>query len=98
MTTYAETTDRIAEATGLSKKDVDRVLDELRSTIHSELKAGGDVYLPEIGRFETQDRKARKARKGRHPQTGEPIDIPAQPAKRVPNFVPAAALKRVVAE
>jgi len=89
--TYAEATARIAEATSLSKADVDRVLDALRTSVHDELKGGGDVYLPGLGRFETQDRKARK---GRNPKTGEEIDIPA---KRVPKFVPANALKQAVA-
>ena len=92
MSTYAETTARIAEETGLSKTAVDGVLDALRTSVHSELKAGGDVYLPGLGRFETQDRKARK---GRNPKTGEEIDIPA---KRVPKFVPANALKKAAAE
>jgi len=50
LSTYAETTARIAEETGLSKTAVDGVLDALRTSVHSELKAGGDVYLPGLGR------------------------------------------------
>lgn len=95
---YAELTSAIAEDTGLSRADVDAVLDSQCKAIHGEMKAGGDVYLPKVGRFETQERAARKARKGRHPQTGKPIDITAQPAKRVPKFVPAKALKDAAAE
>jgi len=88
---YADLMSAIANDTGLTKADVDRVLDSMRTSVHSELKGGGDVYLPGLGRFETQDRKARK---GRNPKTGAEIDIPA---KRVPKFAPANALKKAVA-
>ncbi len=88
---YGRLTARIVDKLGMSKADIDRVLDELRSATHEELKSGEDIFLPGLGRFEAVDRSARK---GRNPKTGEEIDIPA---KRVPKFIPAKALKEAIA-
>ena len=40
--------------------------------------AGGEVAITGFGKFSVSDRGARH---GRHPQTGEPIDVPADPAR-----------------
>lgn len=63
----------IAETAGFTKKDAEKALD---ATISSITKAvnGGKLQLVGFGTFE---KKTRKARTGRNPQTGAEIKIPA---------------------
>lgn len=77
----------VAAKTGMTKKDVDKVVAALFDTVEGVLKAGDKVQLIGFGTFEVRDRQARK---GRNPQTGEEISIPAA---RVPAFKAGKALK-----
>ena len=72
--------DSIVEQTGLSKKDANAAVDAFAATICEALSNGDSVGLIGFGTFET---KTRKARTGRNPQTGAPLEIPE---KRVPVF------------
>lgn len=74
----------------LTKSDVAAVLDALTFEATAELHTGGEVTLPGLGKLTV---KARAAKKGRNPSTGEEIDIPA---KTVPHFSAAKALKDAV--
>lgn len=65
---------KVSEKTGMSQKDAAKLLDALIETASDELAEGGSVLLTGFGCLEA---KTRKARKGSHPRTGEPIDIPA---------------------
>ena len=56
----------------------------------AELLGGGEVPLPGVGKLKV---KATAARKGRNPQTGESIDIPA--GQRV-TFSPSKELKEAL--
>lgn len=78
---------QVAEVTEFSKKDVTKVVDAVFDTITHALHEGEKVQLVGFGNFEVRDRSARK---GRNPQTGEEIDIPAS---RVPAFKPGKSLK-----
>ncbi len=78
---------RVAEVTELPKKDVTRVVDAVFQTISETLQKGEKVQLVGFGNFEVRERSARK---GRNPQTGEEIEIPAS---KVPAFKPGKALK-----
>ena len=80
----------IAEKTALSKKDSEKALAAAIETVIEALKAGDKVQLVGFGTFETSKRKARK---GKNPQTGEAIKIPAAV---VPKFKAGKALKDVV--
>ena len=71
----------------VSKTDVASLLDALGDVITERLKAGDEVTLPGLGKLAV---KAKAARTGRNPKTGEAIQIPA---KRVPDFSAAKALK-----
>ncbi len=73
-----------------SKTNVKAVLEEFSKVAQAELKKGGEVTLLGIGKL-TVEHKA--ARKGRNPGTGAEIDIPA---KNVPKFSAAKALKDAV--
>ena len=65
----------LAEKTGLSKKDVNTVMDEMANLAYSEVKKEGEFIVPGFGKLVKVDRKARK---GRNPATGEEITIPAK--------------------
>ena len=77
----------VAEKSGISKKDAERVVNAALETITAELKKGGKVQLSGFGIFEL---KAREARVGRNPHTREAIQIPAT---KVPTFKPSKVLK-----
>lgn len=82
----------VAEASDLSKKDAGKAVDAVFQTIMDSLKAGEKVQIIGFGNFEVRDRAARK---GRNPQTGEEIQIPAS---KVPAFRAGKALRDAVKE
>lgn len=81
----------LGDKTGQMKIDVEAVLYALSDTVKAELKAGNDVTLPGLGKMSAQQRDARK---GRNPQTGAEIDIPA---KTVAKFKAAKELSDAIA-
>ncbi|MGI6550924.1 MAG: HU family DNA-binding protein [Syntrophomonadales bacterium] len=80
----------VAGKANMTKKDVEKVLSALFSSIEEALKNQDKVQLVGFGTFEVRDRKART---GRNPQTGEEIKIPAS---RVPAFKAGKTLKDAV--
>jgi len=80
----------VAEKSELSKKDATKAVDAVFETVSDALKDGDKVQLIGFGNFEVRERSARK---GRNPQTGAEIDIPAS---KVPAFKPGKALKDAV--
>lgn len=78
----------LAEKTGLAKKDVAQVLDELAALAISEAKNG--FALLGLGKLVLVDRAARM---GRNPATGETIQIPA---KKVVKFRVSSACKQAL--
>ena len=81
---------KIAEKSELSKKDAEKALNAFVDSVTDALVAGDKVVLVGFGSFET---KKRAARKGKNPQTGAIIDIPAA---TVPAFKVGKALKDAV--
>jgi DNA-binding protein HU-beta len=80
----------VAEKSDLSKKDATKAVDAVFESVMDSLKNGDKVQLIGFGNFEVRERSARK---GRNPQTGEEIEIPAS---KVPAFKPGKALKDIV--
>ena len=80
----------IAKTAKVSKKDANEVLSATLETIEKAVKKGDKVTLVGFGTFE---RRERAARKGRNPQTGKEIKIPA---KTVPVFSAGKKFKEVV--
>jgi DNA-binding protein HU-beta len=70
----AELIEAITKNSKWSKAEVERVLDCTLDTIKKTVKKGDDVKLIGFGTFV---RGKRKSRKGRNPQTGKTITIPA---------------------
>lgn len=80
----------LSESAGLSKKDVDSLLNELAALAYKEVKKSGEFVLPGFGKLVKAHRKARM---GRNPATGEQIKIAA---KTVVKFRLAKAAKDAV--
>jgi DNA-binding protein HU-beta len=80
----------IAEKGALSKKQAAGLLEEFASLAVRETKKSGQFVIPGIGKLVKSHRKARK---GRNPQTGETINIPA---KTVVKFRVAKACKDAI--
>ncbi|GGE54074.1 DNA-binding protein HU [Pullulanibacillus camelliae] len=82
--------DNISVKTGLSKSDVDKVINGVIEEVTEALREKDRVQFVGFGTFETRERSSRK---GRNPQTGEEIDIPAS---TVPAFRAGNKLKEAV--
>ena len=77
----------VAEKSGITKKDAERVVAATFETIAAQLQAGEKVQISGFGIFEVKEREARV---GRNPRTKESIQIPAA---KVPAFKPSKTLK-----
>ena len=82
----------VAEKTGLTKKDAERVVSATFETITASLEKGEKVQVFGFGNFEV---KSREARVGRNPRTKETIEIAAT---KLPTFKASKALKDIVAK
>jgi DNA-binding protein HU-beta len=71
----AELIDAMSAEAKISKVDARKALDAFISTTQKALKKGERVALIGFGSFSTVKRSARK---GRNPQTGKEIKIPAK--------------------
>ena len=80
----------IAEKAELTKKDAEKALAAVVSTVSDALASGDKVQLVGFGTFEV---RARDARTGKNPRTGEVIKIAAS---KVPAFKAGSALKVAV--
>ncbi len=76
----AQLVEHLASEVQLTKADCERIVDTALDAIKKTVKKGDDVTLVGFGTF---TRSKRKARKGRNPQTGEAIKVPA---RTVPKF------------
>ena len=66
---------RISEATGLTQVKAEDTVDVILAEIKSTLQAGESVILRRFGTFQV---RAKRARIGRNPKTGEAADIQAR--------------------
>ncbi len=88
----ADLVDRIAEETGLTKKDVYIVINECIAQIKQALWNEERVDLRGFGVFEV---KTRKPRIGRNPRTKEKVEIPE---RKVVTFKPSKLFKVIKEE
>jgi len=77
----------MAENPGLSPREVETIVTAFFGAITDRLANGGRVELRGFGAFST---RARDARTGRNPRTGEVVDVNA---KRVPYFKPGKEMR-----
>lgn len=80
----------VAAKSELSKKDAEKAVSAVFSSIEEALKSDEKVSVVGFGTFEA---KKRPARKGHNPLTGKEIDIPASVA---PAFKAGKALKEAL--
>ena len=80
----------VAAKAELSKKDAEKALNAVIDTIATALTEGEKIQLVGFGTFEV---RAREARTGKNPRTGEAIKIAASKA---PKFKAGKALKDTV--
>ncbi|RMH72869.1 MAG: HU family DNA-binding protein [Gemmatimonadetes bacterium] len=78
---------KVAEQTGLTKKQSEAAVNAVLDTIKDALSQGEKVSFVGFGTFMVVERSARK---GKNPRTGDTIEIPA---KKVPVFRAGKALK-----
>lgn len=88
--TKTELIDKMAEKSGLTKKDSQKAIEAFISATTDILKKGDKVTLVGFGSFEVHKREARK---GRNPQTGAEIKISA---RKIPVFRAGKVLKESV--
>ena len=77
----------VAGVSGVSKSDVEKVIDAFFDTVRSAASNGDRVAWPSFGSFSVTQRQART---GRNPRTGEPVPIAASKALK---FSASSALK-----
>lgn len=82
--------DQLAEKQDISKAKAGEQLRAVLDLIESNLAKGNTVTFTGFGTFSI---RARSARTGRNPRSGEEIKIPAS---NVPGFKPGAVLKKAV--
>lgn len=80
----------VAAGSGLSKTDAGSAVDSVFEAISNALKGGDEVRLVGFGTFSVTKRAASK---GRNPQTGAEINIPAS---NQPKFKAGKGLKDAV--
>jgi DNA-binding protein HU-beta len=88
--TKTDLIDKVAQKTGGTKKDAAVNVEAIFEALTEAMAAGDKVQIIGFGSFEVRKREARK---GRNPQTGAEINIPAQNA---PVFSAGKSLKEVV--
>ena len=71
--TKADLVERIANSTGLTKKDTAMAVDHLISAVKDALREGRHIEIRGFGTFKVKQRKSRTAR---NPRTGEPVQLP----------------------
>ena len=86
----AELVAAVAAKAELSKKDAAEAIDAVLATITDALKNDDKVQVVGFGTFEVRQRAARK---GKNPQTGAVVDIPAA---KGPAFKAGKALKDAI--
>jgi nucleoid DNA-binding protein len=92
-TLYSE----LSERTGLAKKEIASVFDNLGDIVEGHVKrnGAGTFTMPGMLKVKVVKKPATKARKGINPFTGEPTVFKAKPARNVVKVLPLKALKEM---
>ena len=89
--TKQEFVDRVAQKSGLNRKDAAGAVDAFLDSITESLRRGEEVSFTGFGKFSAQHRAARQGVNPRNPT--ERVHIPAT---RVPKFSAGSQLKQAV--
>lgn len=77
---------RVAQHAGIPNKQAEKVINSFIDTITQSMERGEEVRLTGFGTFKVVERAPRK---GRHPRTGEEMEIPGGAR---PTFTPGSRL------
>ncbi len=88
--TKADLVEEIAETADISKKHAKVIVDTFIECIVEALLRGEKIELRGFGSFRIRNRKARS---GRNPKTGDPVEVPE---KLIPYFKPGKVLKEML--
>jgi DNA-binding protein HU-beta len=88
--TKADVIDAVADQAEVSRRQAGHIVELILNEIQGALQKGDRVALTPFGSFVV---RARRAREGRNPKTGEKITIAA---RNVPAFVAGRSLKDAV--
>jgi DNA-binding protein HU-beta len=88
--TKAELVARVAKDAALTKRQSQKILHTIIRSVQEALRQGDHVTLVGFGTFGV---RARAARKGRHPRTGQEMWLPAD---RKPTFKAGKSLRQAV--
>jgi nucleoid DNA-binding protein len=97
--TKTEVFTSIADATGVSKRDVAAVFEALNDQIKKALSGRGGsrtFTIHGLAKIVVQHKPATKERQGVNPFTGEPTTFKAKPARNVVKVRPLKKLKDMV--
>jgi DNA-binding protein HU-beta len=81
-----ELVSEVSRETGMPNRQIEKVMGAFMNSITNALQRGEDVRFTGFGTFKVAERAARK---GRHPRTGEEMQIPAS---HRPTFTPGSRL------
>lgn len=88
--TKADIVEKLQAGTGLSKKESVEMIEAVFSIMKTTLEQGENLKISGFGSFLV---KQKHDRRGRNPQTGEAITIPA---RRILTFKPGAVLRDAI--
>ena len=90
--TKADLVERAAGAVGqrVTKRDCGLVIDAFLDAVKDALARGDHIEIRGFGTFKVRHRKARR---GRNPKTGEPVEVPS---RNVPVYQPSRLLRERV--
>jgi len=89
--TKQEFIDKVAQRSGLQRRDAQKAVDAFLETVTDTLTQGDEIAFTGFGKFSTQRRAERQGVNPRNP--GEKVTIPAS---TVPKFSAGSALKTAV--
>lgn len=95
-TTKSEILGHISEKTGLKRKEVTAVFDELGGLIKRDLKSVGLFNVVGLMKVKVVNKPAQSARKGINPFTKEEVMFKAKPARNVVKVLALKGLKDMV--
>lgn len=96
--TKAQIVGELSEKTGLAKKDVANVFEQLRELVKKELgrRGPGEFVIPDLLKLKVKKVAAKPKRKGIDPFTKQEKEFPAKPASKKVRATPLKKLKDLV--
>ena len=85
-----ELVNSVSEMTGISKSDTKKTFEAMIEAIGAEMQKNGNVIILGFGTFSVKDKAARMSI---HPQTMQPLELPA---KKVVRFKPSIYLNNLL--